>query len=236
MCVCVRVWCSALNGSSADVSWCSAAAAAAGVLPARRTSTDGRAGDELVVHDSGDETPTTSVSDTDWTGSTLTSELNATVIACQDDVETASDAATAAVAVPGLDVVTDPHVKDTMESDDSDVDLETRPKELEDDEKKEAEEEEERQVRASPNGRFLKFDKNIGQGAFKTVFKGLDTETGVLVAWCELQVSHLLSLIARGLSITDRTLMKPIFTARCYANVVYAVVLCLSVRHKPVLY
>ena len=141
-----------MNGSSADVSWCSAAAAAAGVLPvARRTSTDGRAGDQLVVHDSGDETPTTSVSDTDWTGSTLTSELNATVItACQDDVETASDAAattTEAVAVPGLDVVTDPHVKDTMESDDSDLDLETRPKELEDDEKKEAEEEE-RQVRA----------------------------------------------------------------------------------------
>ena len=55
--------------------------------------------------------------------------------------------------------------------------------------------EEERQVRTSPNGRFLKFDKNIGRGSFKTVFKGLDTETGVHVAWCELQVSWLHALL-----------------------------------------
>ncbi|XP_050413122.2 uncharacterized protein LOC126827703 isoform X3 [Patella vulgata] len=39
----------------------------------------------------------------------------------------------------------------------------------------------------SPNERFLKFDIEIGRGSFKTVFKGLDTETGVAVAWCELQ-------------------------------------------------
>ena len=40
----------------------------------------------------------------------------------------------------------------------------------------------------SPNGRFNKFDIEIGRGSFKTVYKGLDTETGVAVAWCELQV------------------------------------------------
>jgi hypothetical protein len=39
----------------------------------------------------------------------------------------------------------------------------------------------------SPNGRFNKFDIEIGRGSFKTVYKGLDTETGVAVAWCELQ-------------------------------------------------
>ena len=47
---------------------------------------------------------------------------------------------------------------------------------------------EEKAVASSPDGRFLAFDIEIGRGSFKTVFKGLDTETGVAVAWCELQV------------------------------------------------
>lgn len=47
---------------------------------------------------------------------------------------------------------------------------------------------EEKAVASSPDGRFLEFDVEIGRGSFKTVFKGLDTETGVAVAWCELQV------------------------------------------------
>ncbi|XP_043390244.1 serine/threonine-protein kinase WNK3 isoform X5 [Chelonia mydas] len=54
--------------------------------------------------------------------------------------------------------------------------------------KKEIEEEAEmKAVATSPSGRFLKFDIELGRGAFKTVFKGLDTETWVEVAWCELQ-------------------------------------------------
>ena len=48
---------------------------------------------------------------------------------------------------------------------------------------------EEKAVSVSPDGRFLKFDIEVGRGSFKTVYKGLDTETGVAVAWCELQVS-----------------------------------------------
>lgn len=47
---------------------------------------------------------------------------------------------------------------------------------------------EEKAVSVSPDGRFLKFDIEVGRGSFKTVYKGLDTETGVAVAWCELQV------------------------------------------------
>jgi WNK lysine deficient protein kinase len=39
----------------------------------------------------------------------------------------------------------------------------------------------------SPDGRFLKFEKEVGRGSFKTVFQGLDALTGVAVAWCELQ-------------------------------------------------
>ncbi|KAG5830369.1 hypothetical protein ANANG_G00309840 [Anguilla anguilla] len=49
------------------------------------------------------------------------------------------------------------------------------------------EEAETKAVGTSPDGRFLKFDIEIGRGAFKTVYKGLDTETTVEVAWCELQ-------------------------------------------------
>ncbi|XP_056128791.1 serine/threonine-protein kinase WNK2-like [Lampris incognitus] len=43
-------------------------------------------------------------------------------------------------------------------------------------------------VSTSPGGRFLKFDIELGRGSFKTVYKGLDTDTWVEVVWCELQV------------------------------------------------
>jgi len=52
----------------------------------------------------------------------------------------------------------------------------------------EPDEAEEKAVSQSADGRFLKFDIVLGRGSFKTVYKGLDTETGVAVAWCELQV------------------------------------------------
>ncbi|KAM4722736.1 serine/threonine-protein kinase WNK2 [Rhinophrynus dorsalis] len=65
--------------------------------------------------------------------------------------------------------------------------------------KKEEEEENEEEddmkaVSTSPDGRFLKFDIEIGRGSFKTVYKGLDTETWVEVAWCELQDRKLTKL------------------------------------------
>lgn len=44
-------------------------------------------------------------------------------------------------------------------------------------------------VGKSPEGRYLKFEMEIGRGSFKTVYRGLDSETGVDVAWCELLVS-----------------------------------------------
>uniref|UniRef100_A0A673MCM7 Protein kinase domain-containing protein n=1 Tax=Sinocyclocheilus rhinocerous TaxID=307959 RepID=A0A673MCM7_9TELE len=62
------------------------------------------------------------------------------------------------------------------------------------------EQEEEAEMKAvatSPSGRFLKFDIELGRGAFKTVYKGLDTETWVEVAWCELQVAEHNALKAR---------------------------------------
>ncbi|CAH1395868.1 unnamed protein product [Nezara viridula] len=53
------------------------------------------------------------------------------------------------------------------------------------------EDDEEKAIGVSPDGRFLKFEEEIGRGSFKTVYKGLDTETGVAVAWCELQEKKL---------------------------------------------
>lgn len=63
------------------------------------------------------------------------------------------------------------------------------------------EQEEEAEMKAvatSPGGRFLKFDIELGRGAFKTVYKGLDTETWVEVAWCELQVRILCITLCRS--------------------------------------
>ncbi|KAM4717100.1 serine/threonine-protein kinase WNK4-like [Anableps anableps] len=55
----------------------------------------------------------------------------------------------------------------------------------------EHDEEEMEAVGTSPDGRFLKFNVEIGRGSFKTVYKGLDTEKTVEVAWCELQTHRL---------------------------------------------
>ncbi|KAG8446615.1 hypothetical protein GDO86_014170, partial [Hymenochirus boettgeri] len=58
-------------------------------------------------------------------------------------------------------------------------------------EQEEIEENETKAVATSPDGRYLKFNIEIGRGSFKTVYKGLDTETTVEVAWCELQTRKL---------------------------------------------
>lgn len=58
-------------------------------------------------------------------------------------------------------------------------------------EQEEKEDVETKAVATSPDGRYLKFNIEIGRGSFKTVYKGLDTETTVEVAWCELQVGCL---------------------------------------------
>lgn len=48
-----------------------------------------------------------------------------------------------------------------------------------------------RPIAVSQDGRFFKYEEEIGRGMFKTVYRGLDTETGVAVAWCELQEKKL---------------------------------------------
>ncbi|XP_062330369.1 serine/threonine-protein kinase WNK4 [Osmerus eperlanus] len=58
-------------------------------------------------------------------------------------------------------------------------------------EQEEKEDIETKAVATSPDGRYLKFNIEIGRGSFKTVYKGLDTETTVEVAWCELQTLKL---------------------------------------------
>lgn len=52
--------------------------------------------------------------------------------------------------------------------------------------KKDISDDDDEPIGVSPCGRFFKYDKEVGRGSFKTVFRGLDTQTGVAVAWCEL--------------------------------------------------
>ena len=40
----------------------------------------------------------------------------------------------------------------------------------------------------SPQGNFVKFDKLLGKGAFKSVFRGQDVNNGNMVAWNEVNV------------------------------------------------
>ena len=55
-------------------------------------------------------------------------------------------------------------------------------------ESSEEEEEEEKTLETSPDGKYYKVNQEIGRGSFKTVYRGLDANTGVAVAWCELMV------------------------------------------------
>lgn len=64
--------------------------------------------------------------------------------------------------------------------------LEERDQERKDKEKRDVDEDE--PIGMSPCGRFFKYAQEVGRGSFKTVFRGLDTQTGVAVAWCELLV------------------------------------------------
>lgn len=77
--------------------------------------------------------------------------------------------------------------KDEDEEDKEKARVEAEQREAEKKEQEDIEEVETKAVGTSPDGRFLKFDIEIGRGSFKTVYKGLDTETTVEVAWCELQ-------------------------------------------------
>lgn len=81
------------------------------------------------------------------------------------------------------------------------------------------EEAETKAVGTSPDGRFLKFDIEIGRGSFKTVYKGLDTETTVEVAWCELQVWNWdVGVFSKLLSLSLCSLIISHFFLKCYST------------------
>ena len=54
-----------------------------------------------------------------------------------------------------------------------------------------SDEEDEETLETSPDGKYYKVNQEIGRGSFKTVYRGLDANTGVAVAWCELMVSFI---------------------------------------------
>ena len=43
----------------------------------------------------------------------------------------------------------------------------------------------------SPNGRFKRFDDELGRGAYKTVYRGVDHDTGREVAWSIISIGRL---------------------------------------------
>lgn len=45
------------------------------------------------------------------------------------------------------------------------------------------EEQKDRIVEESPKGRFLRFNEELGFGAYKTVYKGYDSDSGCEIAW-----------------------------------------------------
>jgi WNK lysine deficient protein kinase len=45
-------------------------------------------------------------------------------------------------------------------------------------------------VERSPDGRYSRFNQQLGHGAFKAVFKGYDEEEGIEVAWCQVNMER----------------------------------------------
>lgn len=46
-------------------------------------------------------------------------------------------------------------------------------------------------METSPKRRFIRFNEQIGEGSFKTVFKGYDNDSGKEVAWNVIKLSRL---------------------------------------------
>ena len=43
----------------------------------------------------------------------------------------------------------------------------------------------------SPSGRFKRFDEELGRGAYKTVYRGVDHDTGREIAWSIINLGRL---------------------------------------------
>jgi WNK lysine deficient protein kinase len=46
-------------------------------------------------------------------------------------------------------------------------------------------------VEVSPSGRFFRYSDELGRGAYKNVYRGLDCDTGREVAWGVIELSKL---------------------------------------------
>lgn len=46
-------------------------------------------------------------------------------------------------------------------------------------------------VEVSPKGRFKRFGEELGRGAYKIVYKGVDNETGREIAWNVINLNRL---------------------------------------------
>ncbi len=46
-------------------------------------------------------------------------------------------------------------------------------------------------IEVSPKGRFKRFSEELGSGAYKIVYKGVDNETGREIAWNVVSLNRL---------------------------------------------
>ncbi|XP_072454320.1 serine/threonine-protein kinase WNK2 isoform X8 [Notamacropus eugenii] len=113
----------------------------------------------------------------------------------QGDGAAAAGAVVSSAAESSQDVEKKEAVTEAASAAPTEVKSEPGPTKKEEPEEEEEDDEDDlKAVATSPDGRFLKFDIELGRGSFKTVYKGLDTETWVEVAWCELQDRKLTKL------------------------------------------
>eukprot|EP00210_Caulerpa_lentillifera_P007255 g6941.t1 len=79
-----------------------------------------------------------------------------------------------------------------------------------------AEEEDPSLRESDPSGRFQRYDEQIAEGRFKTVYRGYDIKNGIDVAWCKLRgdsgenLNTIYSEMCKGLSLDHPNII------RCY--------------------
>jgi WNK lysine deficient protein kinase len=94
----------------------------------------------------------------------------------------------------------------------------SHPNDNEDDTSEEEEEEEEEEdqsqadedsysiVETSPKGRFKRFNEELGAGAYKSVYRGIDEDTGREIAWNVIKINRLPKLDRKRISEEIHTL------------------------------
>jgi WNK lysine deficient protein kinase len=100
-----------------------------------------------------------------------------------------------------------PKEEDKAGSDEDDSDEESSPEDEEEEEEVDQTEEDSYSiVEVSPKGRFKRFNEELGRGAYKSVFRGIDEDTGREIAWNVIKIKKLPKIERRRISEEINTL------------------------------